>query len=156
MYQRIINFIKDVEVSDVISNEEKNIISEFCENKVLLEFSKNEINIENSRAKNIKKAYVDTKSFKDTTDFECGSQIEYEIEEDLNTMKWAVEYLSEYLEYRDKKNIEITFGDKQCNNALNLLIERISQYSCISNLKPELRRRKKCKFKDKCKIFDCL
>lgn len=83
---------------------------------------------------------------------ECGNQILFEVEQDLHAMKWAISYLSEYIEYREKtKTTPHTFGDNSANQALEVLIKRVAEYSCPNNLKAG----NNCPLKDKCTFPEC-
>ena len=82
-----------------------------------------------------------------------GDQILYEMEMDLKAMVQAISYLSEYIEYRKEIRDTHTFGDNTCNQALELLIKRVSVYSCPNNKKEEFKTKTNCPLKDKCKCL---
>ena len=83
-----------------------------------------------------------------------GNQILYEMEQDLKAMLWAIDYLSEYIRYREKtKTTPHTFGDNSANQALEVLIKRVAVYSCPSNLKDKYKTIENCPLKDKCKCL---
>lgn len=70
-----------------------------------------------------------------------GDQILYEMEMDLKAMVQAISYLSEYIEYRKSIRDTHTFGDNTCNQALELLIKRVSIYSCPNNKRNSLKQK---------------
>lgn len=83
-----------------------------------------------------------------------GSQILYEVEEDLKAMKFAIKYLSEYLKYREEsKTTPHTFGDDDANKALVVLVKRVSVYSCPNSLKDEYKTKENCPLKEACKCL---
>ena len=82
-----------------------------------------------------------------------GQQILYEMEMDLKAMKQAISYLSEYIEYRKWIKDTHTFGDNSCNQALELLVKRVSEYSCPNNKKKEYKTKNNCPLKENCKCL---
>ena len=82
-----------------------------------------------------------------------GDQILYEMEMDLKAMVQAISYLSEYVEYRKSIRDTHTFGDNTCNQALELLIKRVSIYSCPNNKKEQFKTKANCPLKENCKCL---
>jgi hypothetical protein len=82
-----------------------------------------------------------------------GDQILYEMEMDLKAMVQAISYLSEYIEYRKGIKNTHTFGDNTCNQALELLIKRVSVYSCPNNKKEQFKTKTNCPLKENCKCL---
>ena len=82
-----------------------------------------------------------------------GQQILYEMEMDLKAMKQAISYLSEYIEYRKGVKDTHTFGDNSCDQALELLVKRVSEYSCPNNKKEEYKTKTNCPLKENCKCL---
>ncbi len=81
-----------------------------------------------------------------------GNQILYEVEQDLNAMKWAIQYLRMYFEYIEEKGKKLeTFGDMDCKRAYDVLIKRVSEYSCPNNYKSG----KLCPLNDACTFPKC-
>ena len=89
------------------------------------------------------------KSFKpEITTF--GSQIEYEVEQDLIAMKQTIQRLQEYIEEYENRDdrlpyfhsIEIGYRD---------LLKRVSKYSCPSNLKERYKTKVNCPLKENSK-----
>lgn len=76
------------------------------------------------RAKKIKEKYLSTKVFKDDGAFDCGSQIAYEMEQDLAAMKVALRHIENHLESIEVK----TFGGQQAVLAKELLEKRIKEF----------------------------
>lgn len=103
------------------------------------------------RAEAIAETYLKTGLFKPDV-VAYGNQILYEMEQDKIAMVQAIGYLMEYVEYRaETKQTPHTFGDQNCNFALDLLIKRVSKYSCPNNLKEHLRTKENCPLKEQCK-----
>lgn len=83
-----------------------------------------------------------------------GNQILYEMEKDLEAMVQAISCLSEYIEYRKRtKESPHTVGDNSCNQALELLVKRVSEYSCPNDKKQEYKTLDNCPLKEKCKCL---
>lgn len=81
-----------------------------------------------------------------------GDQILYEVEQDLSAMKWAIKHLQRYIEYINEKGNPLqAFGDMTCKNALDVLVNRVSQYSCPNNMKSG----KECPMGDACTYPEC-
>ena len=70
--------------------------------------------------------------------FVVGEQMAFEWEKDFIAMKQAIDYL-------------LNGGVQGKNFAFNVLVKRISESSCPSNLKEHLRTKENCPLKDKCK-----
>lgn len=98
-----------------------------------------------TRAESISKRYTSLKPELTA----CGDQMEYEIEEDLNAMKWMISRLQEYIEEYETRDdrppfyhtLEIGYRD---------LVNRVSKYSCPNNKKDEYKTKLNCPLKDKC------
>lgn len=82
-----------------------------------------------------------------------GQQILYEMEMDLKAMKQAISYLSEYIKYRSEIKDTHTFGDNACNQALELLVKRVSEYSCPNTKKEQFKTKENCPLKENCKCI---
>lgn len=103
------------------------------------------------RVEAIAKRYTKSGVFKPEI-VQYGNQILYEVEQDLNAMKWAIKYLQRYIEYINTKGHPLeTFGDMSCKNALDVLVKRVSKYSCPNNMKSG----KECPLAAECKYPDC-
>lgn len=102
------------------------------------------------RSEQIAKKYLDTGIF-NPEHLQCGSQMSYEIEQDLQAMKWAIAYLQSYIEYRKTIRLYHTFGDQHCNQAFEILVNRVAEYNCPSNRKPEFKNIENCPMGEKCK-----
>lgn len=83
------------------------------------------------RAEIIKNHYLKCKNrngdciFSDLYQFECGSQIAYEMEEDFEAMKYALKELKEY-----EKTHPVEYGrDIPLRNAMKALERRINEYN---------------------------
>ena len=102
------------------------------------------------RSTEVKESYKS--GFTSEKDLSIGDQMAYEWEQDFIAMKWAISYLSEYFEYRNKtKTTPHTFGDNTANQAFDVLLKRVSKYSCPSNLKDKYKTKEKCPLGDACK-----
>jgi len=102
------------------------------------------------RAKAIAEKYLKSGMFKPEI-VAFGDQIAYEMEMDKRAMVEAISRLTEYLEYRNRIKDTHTFGDHDCDNALQILVKRVSEYSCPNGLKDEYKTKENCPLKDKCK-----
>ena len=99
------------------------------------------------RSQNVKDSYVKAGWHDDSKVLEIGNQMSYEWEQDLIAMKWALQRITEFLEVaREKKYFTGTLEIAQRE-----LLNRISEYSCPSNLKKEYRTVENCPLKQKCK-----
>lgn len=78
-----------------------------------------------------------------------GSQILYEMEQDLYAMKWALNRIDEFLQVASKHN----YFTGTLHIAKDELLKRISKYSCPSNLKDEYKTIENCLLKEKCKCL---
>ena len=70
--------------------------------------------------------------------FAVGEQMQYECEQDFIAMKWAIDYL-------------MNGGLSGPYLALRVLLNRVSEHSCPSNLKDEHKTKDKCPLKNNCK-----
>lgn len=77
-----------------------------------------------TRAEAIKAEYMKTGCFIDDGQFECGSQIAFEMGLDMKAMSQALRYINEYIEQNPIK----TFGDISMKNAKEILEKRINAY----------------------------
>lgn len=78
------------------------------------------------------------------------NQVMYEMQEDLNAMKWALNRINEFLQVAEKYD----YFTGTLDIAKDELLNRISKYSCPSNLKDEYKTIKNCPLKEKCKCFN--
>ena len=78
-----------------------------------------------------------------------GNQILYEMEKDLNAMKWALNRIDEFLKVAEVKG----YFTGTLYIAKDELLKRISKYSCPSNLKDEYKTKENCPLKDGCKCL---
>lgn len=99
------------------------------------------------RSKEIKESYVNGGVFKDGELFNIGDQMAYEWEQDFRAMKWAVKRLQEFLDVANAKG----HFTGTLNIAYNELVNRISKYSCPSNLKDEYKTKENCPLGENCK-----
>lgn len=92
------------------------------------------------RHDDVKKSYTQIGGLWDNENsmFQIGSQMKYEWEQDFIAMKQAVDYL-------------LNGGVQGKNFAFDVLVKRISEYSCPSNLKEQYKTKEKCPLKHKCK-----
>ena len=70
--------------------------------------------------------------------FAVGEQMQYEWEQDFIAMRWAIDYL-------------VNGGKSGPQLALNVLLKRVSEFSCPCNLKDEYKTSEKCPLKNNCK-----
>ncbi len=98
------------------------------------------------RSKDIKEDYIKTKLFKEEL-FTIGDQMAYEWEQDFRAMKWALNRLKDFLDVANK-NGHFT---GTLNIAYSELVNRISKYSCPSNLKDQYKTKDNCPAGDNCK-----
>ena len=78
-----------------------------------------------------------------------GNQILYEMEQDLNAMKWALNRIDEFLGVANKHN----YFTGTLHIAKDELLKRISKYSCPSNLNDEYKAIENCPLKENCKCL---
>lgn len=108
--------------------------------------------MEQYRVQQVAESYLKTGLFKpDLVSY--GNQILYEMEMDLKAMVQSISYLSEYIEYRKGIKDTHTFGDNSCNQALEILVKRVSEYSCPNNKKEHFKTKTNCPLKDNCKCL---
>lgn len=102
----------------------------------------------NYRCDDVKNSYVNTGFWKQDSDtFKIGTQMLYEWQKDFQAMKFTLNRLHEFLEVANEKG----YFTGTLNIAYNDLLNRVSEYSCPSNLKEHLRTKENCLLKDKCK-----
>lgn len=91
------------------------------------------------RSQDVKNSYVETGVWnEESKSLLIGSQMAYEWEQDFIAMKQAVDYI-------------LNGGFQGKIFAFDILMKRISEYSCPSALKEHLRTKENCPLKDKCK-----
>ena len=77
-----------------------------------------------------------------------GSQILYEMEQDLTAMKWALSRMKEFIEANEDKHLPnfdlLKIGYKE-------LLKRVAEFSCPSNLKEQYKTKEKCPLKSECR-----
>lgn len=77
-----------------------------------------------------------------------GSQILYEMEQDLTAMKWALSRMKDFIEANEDKHFPnfdlLKIGYKE-------LLKRVSEFSCPSNLKYQYKTKEKCPLKSECR-----
>ena len=81
--------------------------------------------------------------------FAVGEQMQYEWEQDFIAMRWALERIINFLEVAQKND----YFTGTLHIAKEELLNRISKYSCPSNLKDEYKTKEKCPLKDGCKCL---
>jgi hypothetical protein len=81
--------------------------------------------------------------------FIVGEQMAYEWEQDFIAMKWALERIDEFLQVAKKHD----YFTGTLHIAKDELLNRISKYSCPTNLKEEYKTKEKCPLKDGCKCL---
>jgi len=83
---------------------------------------------------------------------DCGEQLSYEIQEDLNAMKQTIQRLQEYIEEYENRDDRLPYF-----NSIEIgyrgLLNRVSKYSCPNNKKDEYKTIENCPLKDKCKCI---
>ena len=82
--------------------------------------------------------------------FAVGEQMQYEWQNDLLAMKWALERIDDFLKVANERNLVTG----TLHIAKEELLNRISKYSCPSNLKDEYKTKERCPLGDGCKCFD--
>ena len=70
--------------------------------------------------------------------FAVGEQMQYEWEQDFIAMRWSIDYL-------------VNGGKSGPRLELNVLLKRVSEFSCPCNLKDEYKTSEKCPLKNNCK-----
>ena len=78
-----------------------------------------------------------------------GEQMQYEWEQDFNTMLWALKRIDEFLKVAKENN----YFTGTLHIAKEELLNRISKYSCPSNLKHEYKTIENCPLKENCKCL---
>ena len=81
--------------------------------------------------------------------FAIGDQMEYEWQQDFNAMRCALERIDEFLKVA--KKYDYFYGTLYI--AKEELLNRISRYSCPTNLKDEYKTKERCLLKDGCKCL---
>ena len=81
--------------------------------------------------------------------FAVGEQMQYEWQQDFNAMRWALKRIEEFLQVAKKHN----HFTGTLHIAKDELLNRISKYSCPSNLKEEYKTIENCPLKDGCKCL---
>lgn len=106
--------------------------------------------MEQYRIQEIEKSYLKTGCFNPKI-VAYGSQILYEMEQDKIAMVEAISYLTDYVKYRKSIKETATGGELNCDFALDVLLKRVSKYSCPNALKKHLRTKENCPLKGDCK-----
>ena len=99
------------------------------------------------RIENIADSY--NKVLKDKSSVAYGDQILYEMEKDLKAMRWALEYMDEFLKANKRQNTNPP-GIDLIRMAFKDLLKRVSEYSCPMNQKDEYKTKEKCYLGEKC------
>lgn len=102
------------------------------------------------RAEAIANSYTQNGLFKPEI-VSCGSQMVYEMEQDLIAMRWAISYLQEALQVQEKHSPNTPCGQNQIRQAFDVLVKRVSEYSCPSTLKEQHKTKETCPLKDNCR-----
>jgi len=80
--------------------------------------------------------------------FAVGEQMQYEWQKDLSAMKWALSRMKEFIEANEDKHLPnfdlLKIGYKE-------LLNRVSEFSCPSNLKEQYKTKEKCPLKSECR-----
>lgn len=103
------------------------------------------------RSKDVKESYTKVGGMWNNENklFCIGDQMAYEWEQDFRAMKCALKRLKDFLEVANKQN----HFTGSLNIAYNELVNRISKYSCPSNLKDEYKTKENCPLGDNCKCL---
>jgi hypothetical protein len=104
------------------------------------------------RSKEIKESYIKHQGLwsDESTLFAIGNQLAYEWEEDFKAMKWALCRIDEFLKVAKEKG----FFTGTLDIAKEELVNRISKYSCPSNLKDQFKTKDNCPLGEKCKCCE--